>query len=202
MQPVPCWKIWRGVHSDVLYLPPTYSGQKGELLWPIFLQYYFSVMLQTGCMFWNISYSVQQRSSTRFSRGTISSYAEHNYKSLVDYKLTARSPDRYRLKQSFQILLTFVYDHVSLYYAHEYWFPDVFNSLMSNKLFCFCLENLGGTNKTLWPAGRAASWGNLLYSAATTKLLIHPQFSHITVIKSIFMSPLASWWNPWVVSFL
>jgi hypothetical protein len=39
---------------------------------------------------------------------------EHNYKSFVDCKLTARSPNRYTilLKQLFQTLLTFLHDHI------------------------------------------------------------------------------------------
>ena len=58
MQPPLCFKIWRVVFSNVfcwicpkhktLYLDQTVNW------FATFLQYYFSALLQTGCMFWNI----------------------------------------------------------------------------------------------------------------------------------------------------
>ena len=46
MQPPPCLKIWRVVPSIVLY-----SGHEVNFF-ATYLQFYFSALLQTGCLFW------------------------------------------------------------------------------------------------------------------------------------------------------
>ena len=107
--------------------------------------------------------AVRQGSLTRFSHEQMVSGPEHNYKSFVNGKLAARSPDRcVWLKHNFKpcvhlYTITFLLCVGILGNRFLSWSPSVFSILCPTIKMCFYLflsENLGCQIKPrFWPVG-------------------------------------------------